>query len=70
MNVIQKYQEFIDSFEETNKRYIGEIDRINNDSSIPRDTKDFMISNRMGWIKGNTMIINELKKLVEKAANF
>lgn len=70
MNAIQKYQEFIDSFESINKRYAEEISKISESTSIPNDTKEFMISNRMGWINGNNELINELKKLAEKAANF
>lgn len=69
MNPIQRYQEFIDSFEDINDRYEKEISEIS-ERNIPEETKSFMISNRMGWIKGNNELINELKKLAEKAANF
>ena len=70
MNVIQKYQEFIDSFEEMNKRYEEEISRINEDYSIPNDTKEFMISKRIEYIKENNKIVDELKGFIEKATNF
>lgn len=53
MNVIQKYQEFIDSFEEMNKRYEEEINKISESTSIPNDTKEFMISKRIEYIKEN-----------------
>lgn len=69
MNPIQKYQEFINYFENANKKYIKEIDNINNDPRVPKDTKDFMISNRMEYIEKNNEIIDELKKMIEKAAN-
>ena len=70
MNAVQKqYQWFVDSLLESNERYIREIDDINNDPSIPKRSKDRMISSSMEYIERNNDIINELHKFIEKFAN-
>lgn len=70
MNAIQKlYQESIDSFEAMNDRYEKEISEIS-ERNIPEETKSFMISKRIEYIKENNKIVDELKGFIEKAANF
>ena len=70
MNAVQEqYQWFVDSLLMSNERYVREINEINNDPSIPKQSKDHMISSSMEYIERNNDIISELRKFIEKFAN-
>lgn len=70
MNAVQKqYQWFVDSLLMSNERYVREINEIDNDHSIPKQSKDQMISSHMEYIERNNDIISELRKFIEKFAN-